>query len=219
MQAVSNSGFTIESSVGAGSDSDQIGNPQDNSVLFPKQMLISDVKSNLIEIEKPAIFDIDAKSKEDYYNQYNEHTSQFKNGNFPMNFVVGGHYQGIGTNGLPNWGVNVTGLTEGLGQIIKAEKATNPNYATFNTLANYITGIKSAKVTATNVNGLNTINVVNSKPVTDFTLKVAIGRVTSATCDGVAISKHGIRYDSHTGSTYITQNISAGTHVFAIKTA
>ena len=104
MQAVSNSGFTIESSGGAGSDSDQIGNPQDNSVLFPKQMLISDVKSNLIEMEKPACFDIDAKSKEDYYSQYNAYTSQFKNGNFPMNFVVGGHYQGIGTNGLPELG-------------------------------------------------------------------------------------------------------------------
>ena len=219
MQAVSNSGFAIESSSGIGTDSIQIGNSQDNSVLFPKQMLISNAKSNLIEMEMPGSFDIDAISQADFYNQYNAYTSQFKNGNFPMNFVVGGHYQGIGTNGLPEYGVTVKGLTAGLGQIINAEKAANPNYANFNTLANYINGIKSAKITATSANGLITVNVVNTKPITDFTMKVALGCVTSATCDGVAITASGIKYDSLTGSTYITQTVGAGTHVFVITTA
>ena len=151
--------------------------------------------------------------------RYNAYTSQFKNGNFPMNFVVGGHYQGIGTNGLPEYGVTVKGLTAGLSQIINAEKAANPNYANFNTLANYINGIKSAKITATSANDLITVNVVNTKPITDFTMKVALGCVTSATCDGVAIPASGIKYDSLTGSTYITQTVGAGTHVFVITTA
>ena len=219
MQAVSNSGFTIESSSGPSTNGIQIGNSQDNSVLFPKQMLINNAKANMIEMEMPGCFDIDATSQADFYNQYNAYTSQFKNGNFPMNFVVGGHYQGIGTNGLPEYGVTVKGLTAGLGQIINAEKAANPNYANFNTLANYINGIKSAKITATSDNGLITVNVVNTKPITDFTMKVALGCVTSAFCDGVAIPASGIKYDSLTGSTYITQTVGAGTHVFVITTA
>ena len=218
MQAVSNSGITIESSSGPGTDGFQIGAPEDNTVLFPKQVLINNAKSNIVEMEIPACFDIDATSQADFYNQYNAYTTQFKGTNFPANFVVGGHYQGIGTGGLPAWGVSVTGLTAGLVQIINAEKAANPNFANFNTLANYINGIKTAKITATSSSGVTNVNVVNAKQINDFTLKVAIGGVSSATCDGVAIPASNIKTDSLTGATYVTQTIAAGSHTFVLST-
>jgi hypothetical protein len=148
MQAVSNSAFIMESSSGRGTDGIQIGNTRDNTALFPKQVLVNNVKSNSIELEIAGIYDISCTDGTDFYNQYNASTLQFKNVNFPANFIVACHYQGAGVNGSLSRGVTAQGLTEGLGQIIDAEKAANPSYANFNTLGNYINGIKSANVTA-----------------------------------------------------------------------
>jgi chitosanase len=214
MQAVSNSGFTIESSSGIGTDGIQIGNAEDNTVLFPKHLLVNNAKTGLIEMEMPAPFDIDCESGTDFYNQYNEFTSQFKDGNFPMNFVVGCHYQGVGTGGLPSWGVNVTGLTDGLGNIIAAEKAANPEYATMDTLARYINGIKSTKIIGYVSGSTTTVTVTNTQTITNFTLKSAFGNVVSATCDGMPVT---IKKDATTGSSYITQTIKPGTHKFMIS--
>jgi hypothetical protein len=217
MQAVSNSGFTIDSSSGIGSHGIQIGDPVDNTVLFPKQLLVNNEKSNLIEMEIAAPFDIDCvipgttiMSPTVFYNKYNNSTTQFKNGNFPMNFVVICHIQGAGTD---------AGMASGLGKIIKSEQTANPNYANFNTLANYINGIKSAKITASVSGSTTTVTVVNTKPITDFTMKVAIGKVTSAKYDGTPIPSSQIKQDAITSSWYVTQTVDAGTHVFVITTA
>ena len=216
MQAVSNSGFAIESSTGIGTDGmAPVGNSQDNTILLPKQMLIGNVKANLIEMEMPAPFDIDSTASGQFYTNNNAFTNQFKGINFPSNFVVGGHYQGIGTGGLSTWGVKVTGLDKELGQVITAEKAANPNYANFNTLANYLTGVKTATITGTSSSGSTVLSVTNSKPITDFTLKVALGGVTGATCDGAACT---VKTDALTGAIYITKTIAAGTHNFAVTT-
>lgn len=216
MQAVSDSGFTIDSSAGIGSDSGvAIGNSQDNTVLFPKRMLINNAESNLIEMEIPApLDDIASANGTDFYNQYNAFTSQFENGNFPMNFVVLCHYQGAGSNTLPGWGVTATGLTAGLGNIIIAEKSAKPEYANMDTLANYFKGIKSAKITAVVSGNITTVNVVNTKPITNFTIKSALGNVVSATCDAIAVT---VKHDTLTNSSYITQTIGAGTHIFQIS--
>jgi len=213
LQAVSESGFTIETSNGDGTDGALIGNSQDNTVLFPKQLLINNAKSSLIELEIPAGFDIDYTSGSAYASAYNAYTNQFKNGNFPMNFVVSGHYQGIGVNGLSSWGVTATDLTQGFSSILTTQKAANPNYANFNTLTNYINGVKSAKIVGSVSGSATTVTVTNTKPITDFTLKVTIGNVLSATCDG---STARVKQDSLTGSTYVTANLAAGTHIFVI---
>jgi hypothetical protein len=217
MQAVSNSGFTIDSSSGIGSHGIQIGDPIDNTVLFPKQLLVKNAKSNLIEMEIAAPFDIDCvipgtvtMSPTVFYDKYNNSTTQFKNGNFPMNFVVICHIQGAGTD---------AGMASGLGKIIKSEQTANPNYANFNTLANYLIGIKSAKITASISGNRTIVNIVNTKPITDFTMKVAIGKVTSAKCDDTSIPSSQIKQDTLTSSWYITQTIDAGKHVFEITTA
>ena len=221
MQAVSDSGFTIESSWGDGTDSEQIGTTQDNTVLLPKQMLINNAKSNLIEMEILAGFDIDPSytTGAKYASAYNAYTNQFKGINFPSNFVVGGHYQGIGVNCLKDWGVTSTGLSSGLGTIVSTQKTqANPKFSTFNTLANYLNNVRSAKISASVNGGVTTVTVTNSQPITGFTLKSAFGNIISATCDGVAVTP---TTDSTTGAQYVTKDLTATTiaHTFVITTS
>lgn len=217
MQAVASNGFTIDSSNGDGTDGSLAGNQQDNNLLFPMQVLINNAKANLIELEIPAGFDIDYATGTAYATAYNAYSNQFKNGNFPMNFVISGHYQGIGTNcGVAGWGVTSTGLTTGLSSILTTQKAANPNYANMNTLGNYLNGVKSATIIGSVSGATTTITVTNSKPITDFTLKTTVGNVLSATCDGAAAK---ITQDSITGNTYVTATLAAGTHTFVITGA
>jgi PKD repeat protein len=215
MQAVSDSGFIIESSNGDGTDGSLAGNAQDNSVFFPKQLLVNNLKTNLVELEIPAGFDIDYATGTAYYNAYNAYTNQFKGVNFPANFVIAGHYQGIGTNcGVAGWNVNSTALTSGLTSILTAEKAANPVYSNFYTLSNYLNGTKSAQITATYDGSATTVTVVNIKPITGFTIKAGVGTVRSATCDGVSVT---VKTDNLTGASYITKDLTAGTHTFVIS--
>lgn len=44
-------------------------------------------------------------------------------------------------------------------------------------------------------------------------MKVAIGEVTSATCDGAAIPPSQIKQDPLTSSWYVSQTIGTGTHI------
>jgi PKD repeat protein len=162
----------------------------------------------MIEMELPAYFDIDYDTANEFYNGYNAVTPRLKYGNFPMNFVVGAHVIGAGSK---------ADTATALGQIIGAAKAANPAYSNFNTLSNYINGVKSATITASVSGSTTTVQVVNSQPITDFTMKVAIGNVTSATCDGVAIPSSQIKQDALTSSWYVIQTINAGTHVFVIN--
>lgn len=214
MQAVSDSDFTIDSSNGNAGDGVLIGNQADNNIFFPEQVLVNNAKSNLIEFELDSAFDIDCADGTEYYNGYNTYTSQFATVNFPANFIIAGHYQGIGMDGLTSWGVNATGLTAGLRKILVAEKAANPNYATINTLSKYISRVKSANVTATYDGTSTTVSILNTKPITGFTLKAGAGGVKSATCDGSAVAIHT---DSLTGALYITKDLTPGSHVFVIS--
>jgi len=222
MQAVSDSGFTIDSSNGGDSSNDvwigdgfPVGNQQDNTLFFPEQILLNNAKTNTIEFPLNGIFDVDCDTSNEYVNAYTLYTEQLKNVNFPANFIIGGHYQGIGTDGTV-WSVTASGLPAALKQILVAEKAANPNFATVNTLADYINGIKSASITATYDGTSTNVTVVNTKTITNFTLKAGVGSVKSATCDGSTVS---INTDSLTGASYITKNLSAGTHKFVITSS
>jgi hypothetical protein len=207
MQAVSNSNFVIESSSGNCTDGISFGDRDVNNLLFPKQMLISSVKSNLIEMELLADFDICASSGTDFYNQNNVYMPYLQNGNFPMNFVVGCHYQGAGTN--PD-------LVAALAQIIDASKSTGTSYANFNTLATYLTNVKGANIKAVNSGSSTTVTVVvpNTKQINDFTIKVTNMNTVSAKCDGISIPSSGVSHDGNVW--YVTNTIGAGTHTFVI---
>ena len=213
MQAVANSGFTIESSNGV--DGDLAGSLTDNTLFLPKQVLVNNAKANLIEYELPAGIDLDYSTGAEFANANNVYSNQFKYGNFPMNFIIMGHYQGMATNcSVTGWGVNSTGLTDGLKTILSTQQASNPNFANVNILANYINGVRSSTITGTVDGAVTTIHITNTQPITNFTLKTTLGDVVSATCDGAAAT---VKQDSFTGNTYVTATLAtAGAHIFVI---
>lgn len=213
MQAVAYSGFTIETS--NGENGDLVGNPTDNTLFFPKQALVNNAKANLIEYEIPAGMDLDYATGAEFANANNVYSNQFKYGNFPMNFVILGHYQGMATNcSVTGWGINSTGLTDGLKTILSTQQAANPNFANMNTLANYIIGVRGSTITGTLDGAVTTVTVTNKQPITNFTLKTTLGDVVSATYDGGAAS---VKQDSFTGNTYVTATLAtAGDHTFVI---
>jgi PKD repeat protein len=215
MQSISDGGFVIDTS--SGCDSPATGTTVDNTILLPKATLVNNVKTNTIEYELPADFDINYATGTAFGTAYNAVSSEFKNVNFPANFVVSGHYQGMATNcGVPGWGVTSTGLTAGLTSILTTQKGANPNYATFNTLSSYLTGIKNAKVSAvTDGAGTTTVTVTPTQAITGFTLKIGVGTPQSVTCDGVSVAT---KTDSTTGAIYVTKDLSATTHTFVIST-
>ena len=213
MQAVANSGFTIETSNGV--DGNLVGSQTDNTLFFPKQVLVNNAKANLIEYELPAGMDINYATGAEFANATNVYSNQFKYGNFPMNFVIIGHYQGMATNcSVTGWGVNSTGLTSGLTTILRTQQAANPNFVNMNILANYINGVRGSTITGTVDGAVTTITVTNKQPITNFTLKTTLGDVVSATCDGGTAS---VKQDSFTGNIYVTATLAtAGAHTFVI---
>ena len=222
MQAVSDSGFTIDSSNGGDSSNDvwigdgfPVGCQQDNTLFFPEQILVNNAKINTIEFPLNGIFDVDSDTANQYSAAYTLYTDQLKNVNFPANFIIGGHYQGIGMDGTV-WGGTSKGLPAALKDILVAEKAGNPNYATVNALSDYINGIKSATITATYDGTSTTVTVQNTKSITNFTIKAGNENVKSATCDGSSVT---VKTDSPTGASYITKNLVAGTHKFVITSS
>ena len=203
-KAVADNGFMIESTNGRYTDGVAIGLQYDNNLMFPKQMLIDDTKNNMIELESTSLFDLDSVTGANYYQQAAGNMQYLKNVNFPSDFIMGGHYQSLMT---------VQEMTDAMGQILDDSKAAGTSYATLDMLCKYMTAVKSSTITASVNGGTTTVTVVNSKPITDFTLKSANGVIVSATCDGSTLA---VIKDSNTGSAYVTKTISAGTHSFVI---
>jgi hypothetical protein len=205
MQAVSNSDFRIDSSAGLCTDSTAIGTLEINNVFFPKQVIINNIKSNLIEMEITSGFDIETSDGSTFYQEYEHYIPYFKNVNFPSNFIVGCHYQGAGT---------VQKYTDGLAQIIDASKNTSTMYNNLSTIANYVAAIKSAQIEASTSGNNTKITIIPTKQITDFTLKVLDASNISATYDGVPISNNDIRRDDNTW--YITQTVDTGQHTIVL---
>jgi len=203
-KAVAASGFLIDSSNGRWTNGVYIGVPEDNNLLFPKQMLLDSAKTSIVELEGTSIYDLDAANGDEYYQYQLENYPYLQNVNFPADFVVGAHYQGAMTN---------TDLRNGMGKILTSSKATGTSYATFSTLSNYTSNVKKANIIASTSGSKTTVTITTTSQITDFTIKVATDKLSSATCDGTSVS---VKQDSLTDSSYITKNISAGTHTFVI---
>jgi PKD repeat protein len=196
----------IDSTNGRYTDGAMIGSHTDNNLMFPKQMLIDDAKTNVVEMEMTSCFDLCASSPAEYYQISTDEIPSLRGVNFPSDYVLGGHYQ---------CDVTVPTMIDTVGQILDASKDAGTSYSTLNTLSKYMTAVKSATITANVNGGTTTITVVNDKSITDFTLKAASGSIASAKCDGATLT---VTKDTATGSAYITKTIAAGTHTFIINT-
>jgi hypothetical protein len=207
MKAMTDNGFLIDSSCGRASIYGKIGTQEDNNMLFPKRIIIDGTKTKTVEMEAVSSYDINTANGSAFYNTYAQYLPYLANVNFPANFIVAGHYQGVGI--LPDY-------INGMAEIIDSSKSTNTSYATLDTLGKYISAIQGSTIKATNSASGVTVVVTTSMQINNFTVKLAnMKNGVQAQYDGVAIDNDSI---IHVGSTYyVVHTVGTGTHRFTIN--
>jgi hypothetical protein len=207
LKAVTDNGFSIDSSCGRATNYGKIGTTEDNNMLFPKRIVIEGAKTNTVEMEAVSSYDLDTANGSEFYNTYAQYLPYLANVNFPADFIVAGHYQCAET--LPDY-------MNGMAEIIDSSKATNTSYATLDTLGKYIDSIQNAKIEAYNTANGVTVKVTTSTQVNNFTIKLAnIKNRVQAQYDGIALNNDSIVHDGNT--CYVVHTVGTGTHTFVIE--
>jgi hypothetical protein len=204
-EAVINSGFTVDSSHGLAATLGNIGDLDSNTIFLPKQILMNNCKTNEIEIEVPSVYDIGENSGSDFANDNEYCIDYFSRMNFPSNYLVGGHYQGIMTNkSLMNGASTILEFVNG--------ESYHVSYSTLNQIASYTKAIRAMSISATNTANDVTVNVKAPIAVTNFTLKTSMNDPI-AQVDGKSIPSSQIIKDGDNVDFYIITNLSAGSHM------
>jgi hypothetical protein len=196
----------VDSSCGRASIYGKIGTQEENNMFFPKRITIEGIKTNTVEMEAVSSYDINIANGSAFYNTYAQYLPYLAKVNFPANFIVAGHYQGVMT--LPDY-------INGMSEILYSSKTTNTSYATLDTLGKYTSAIQQSTIKTTNsANGV-TVLVTAPTQIDNFTIKLSnIKNGVQAQYDGVAIDKDNIIQD---GSTYyVVHTVEDGTHTFTI---
>lgn len=203
-EAVINSGFTVDSSHGLATTLGNIGDLDSNTIFLPKQILMNNCKTNEIEIEVPSVYDIGENSGSDFANNNEYFIDYFSRMNFPSNYLVGGHYQGIMTN---------KSLMDGTSTILKFVngESCHVSYSTLDQIANYTKAIRAMSISATNTSDDVIVNVKAPIAATNFTIKTSMDDPI-AQIDGKSIPSSQIIKDGDNIDFYITTNLSAGSH-------
>lgn len=203
-EAVINSGFNIDSSHGLATTLGNIGDIDSNTIFLPKQILLNNCKTNEIEIEVPSVYDIDENSSSDFANDNEYYIDYFSRMNFPSNYLVGGHYQGIMTN---------ESLMNGTSTILKFVngKSCHVSYSTLNQIASYTKAIREMSISVTDISDDVTVNVKAPIAATNFTIKTSMNDPI-AQVDGKSIPSSQIIKDGDNVDFYIITNLSAGSH-------
>jgi hypothetical protein len=200
-QAASNAGFAIDSSYGYYTSMTPLGDTLSNNVFFPKQKLLYGKKTNTIEMEVPGYFDICAPSANEFYKKNTVGLKYFNQINFPANYIIAGHIQGMMTKSDLS-----SNMSRTLDYVSK-----NSGYTVFSTLdqiAKY-NSVKNAKIQAHNTPQGVTVDITTSKPINNFTIKLTnIKKGVKAQYDGTnscnVVHADGVYYVYHT--------VNAGTH-------
>jgi hypothetical protein len=208
-QAASNAGFIIDSTYGYYTSMTALGDTQSNNVFFPKQKILYGKETNTIEIEVPGYFDISPRDANDFYRKNAACLKHFKGINFPANFIIAGHIQGMMTK--PDLFSNMSKTLDYIGK--------NTGYTVFSTLdqiAKYNDALKSTKIQAYNTPKGVTVDITTSKQIDNFTIKLTnVKKGVKAQYDGTdncdVIHADGVYYVYHT--------VSPGTHQISVTTA
>ncbi len=203
-RAMINSGFQIDSSFGPQTNSGAIGDTLTNNICFAKQLVLNGERHNQIELETPALYDLDALTGAEYYSSNQAQMAFWSKLNFPSVYVVSGHYQGAMTD---------SDLQNGLAQIITYANGIKDGTVTYSQIKSYIDALNSAKITAVNTNAGVTVTVYCPVAIPSFTIKSATA-ITSVKVNGSSqvgkISKKGNNY-------YATVDLNSGSNTIAIK--
>lgn len=207
-QIFASRGYLISSNYGPDTGMGPIGNLLINNLFFPKQKILYDKKTNLIEIEEPSENDIDGTDPADIYNENLANLQYFRNINFPANYVLGGHIQGFMTN---------SSMRSNVSQVLAyaTQNLNDVSYESLETIAKYNSGIKASTIKAYNSNNKTSVEIATSQSISNFTIKLANStNIIYADYDGMDIFDNGIRYKN--GICYICHNIDPGTHTITL---
>jgi hypothetical protein len=217
-------GYLISSNYGPDTGMGPIGNLLSNNLFFPKQKILYDKKTDLIEIESASKYDIDETAPVQIYDDNIANLQYFRNINFPANYIIGGHVQGFVTNTsmLSNVTQVLTYVTQNLNDI---------SFESLETIAKYNTGIKASTIKACynnnnnnnnnndndndNDNNKTSIEIVTPQLISNFTIKITnITNIINADYDGAAIHDNGIIYNN--GICYVYHNVDSGIHTITL---
>lgn len=207
-QAASDAGFAISTNYGWYTGNVPIGYTLSNNAFFPKQDILYGKKSNLIEIEIPESFDISYYNSEDFYMANIAELNYFYNINFPANYVIGGHIQGIMTRPY---------LYENMSKLLDYVNGSHgyTAFSNLNQIADY-DNIKNAKIQARNIPNGVAVDITTTKQIENFTLKLTnIQNGIKAQYDGFAIDTDNVIHADDVY--YIFHTVGPGTHHFVIN--
>jgi hypothetical protein len=183
-----------------------LGDTEINNVWFPKQKLLSGKKTNMIELEIPESLDVSCDSGDMLVDQNVKGLNYFYGVNFPSNYIIGGHIQGIMTE--PD-------LKKGFFKILDFIGCSGQHisYMTFEQLAKY-NQVKNAEIKAYNTPREVTVEITTSQQIDNFTLKLNSINNPKATYDGSIIPRTSIVQDENIW--YVVKTIGAGSHKIII---
>lgn len=205
-QAAVDTGFVIDSTYGWYTSMGSLGDTEINNVWFPKQKLLSGEKTNIIEIEIPESLDVSCDSEAMFIDQNVKGLNYFDGVNFPSNYIIGGHIQGVMTQ--PD-------LKDGLSKILDSVSSSGHyvSYMTFEQLAKY-NQVKNAEIKAYNTSKGVAVEIATSQQIDNFTLKLTSINNPKATYDDSVIPQNGIMQDDNIW--YVVKTVGAGSHKIVI---
>lgn len=207
-QIFANRGYLISSSYGPFTAMGPIGDELSNNIFLPKQKILYNKKTNLIELETPTRFDINTNTSADIYTENIDSLEHFKNINFPANYIVGGHIQGVMEN--PDMISNISKVF-----VYTTQNLDDVSYESLETIAKYNSRVKASTIKAICNNNTTSIEITTQQPISNFTIKIINNtNVIRADYDGTEIFDNEIRYKN--GFYYIHHNVDSGTHTINI---
>ena len=207
-QIFANRGYLISSSYGPFTAMGSIGDELSNNMFFPKQKILYNKKTNLIELETPTRYDINTDTPADIYTDNLNSLQYFKNINFPANYIIGGHIQGVMEN--PDMVSNISKVF-----VYATQNLDDVSYESLETIAKYNSRIKDSTIIATRNDNNTSIEITTQQPISNFTIKLINNRnLITADYDGAEIYEDKIRYKN--GFYYIYHDVDPGTHTINI---
>lgn len=207
-QIFADRGYLISSNYGPFTGMGPIGDELSNNIFFPKQKILYNKKTNLIELETPTRYDINTDTPADIYTDNINSLQHFKHINFPANYIVGGHIQGVMEN---------TDMASNISKVFDyaTQNLDDVSYESLETIAKYNSRIKDSRIKATRNDNKTSIEITTQQPISNFTIKLINNRnLISADYDGAEIFDNDIRYKS--GVYYIYRDVDPGTHTINV---
>ena len=207
-QAVANRGYKISANYGRYTGMSPLGSIYSNGLWFPKQKILYDAKTNMIEMECPVMYDMDAPSAAQFYTASISKMPNFLNVNYPSNYILGGHIQVAMMK--PDYINNVSKILNYLDN-----NTAYTSYEDLGTLALYESAMQNANIKVTSVGNIVAAQVTTTTPIVNFTLKLTnITDGIHAQYDDVDLDVNNVIYED--GVYYVYHTIGTGTHTLKV---